>query len=32
MMDGRVSQTVRAADGSEYERVVHADEAYGEDE
>lgn len=31
-MDGRVSQTVRAADGSEYERIVHADEAYGEDE
>lgn len=32
MLDGRVSQTVRAADGSEYERIVHADEAYGEEE
>jgi len=29
MLDGRVSQTVRAVDGSEYERIVHADEAYG---
>lgn len=30
MLDGRrVSQTVRATDGSEYERIVHADEAYG---
>ncbi len=32
MTDGRVSQTVRTASGEEYERVVHADEAYGTDE
>lgn len=31
-LDGRVSQTVRATDGSEYERIVHADEAYGVEE
>lgn len=32
-LDGRVSQTVRIeATGEEYERIVHADEAYGEDE
>lgn len=31
MPDGRVSQTVRAANGVEYERIVHADEAYGEE-
>lgn len=31
--DGRVSQTVRVdATGEEYERIVHADEAYGEEE
>lgn len=29
MTDGRVSQTVRKSDGSEYERIVDADEAYG---
>ncbi|MBC2887231.1 hypothetical protein H7Q97_17770 [Ochrobactrum sp. CM-21-5] len=32
-LDGRVSQTVRVdATGEEYERIVHADEAYGEEE
>jgi len=32
-LDGRVSQTVRVdTTGEEYERIVHADEAYGEDE
>lgn len=32
-LDGRVSQTVRVdATGEEYQRIVHADEAYGEDE
>lgn len=30
---GRISQTVRVeATGEEYERIVHSDEAYGEDE
>ncbi len=30
---GRVGQTVRVeATGEEYERIVHSDEAYGEDE
>jgi len=32
MPDGRVSQIVRVADGAEYERIVHADEAYGVEE
>ena len=31
-LDGRVSQTVTRPDGSEYERIVSADEAYGEDD
>jgi hypothetical protein len=29
MLDGRISQTVQKADGSEYERIVSAEEAYG---
>lgn len=29
LKDGRVSQTVRRNDGSEYERIVDAEEAYG---
>ena len=32
MPDGRVSQTVQHRDGSEYQRIVSADEAYGLDE
>lgn len=32
MPDGRVGQTVRHRDGSEYQRIVSADEAYGPDE
>lgn len=32
-LDGRVSQTVHVeATGEEYERIVHAEEAYGDDE
>jgi hypothetical protein len=31
MKDGRVSQTVRYPSGDEYERIVTADEAYGEE-
>lgn len=32
-LDGRVSQTVRVEEtGEEYERIVHADEAYGDEE
>lgn len=32
MPDGRVSQTVRDVEKNEYERVVHADEAYGRED
>jgi len=32
MLDGRVCQTVEDALGNEYQRVVHADEAYGDQE
>ncbi|MBX5082128.1 hypothetical protein HJB56_04920 [Rhizobium lentis] len=29
LKDGRVSQTIRRADGTEYERIVDSEEAYG---
>ena len=32
MLDGRVAQTVRDRNGKEYQRIVHADEAYGDEE
>lgn len=32
IIDGRVSQTVRRPNGTEYERIVDGDEAYGSEE